>query len=339
MATLWKHTNGYYYIRHAKGRESLGTKNERIANRKFNNWLRDRERGKPLRENDNLKYIKLFDFVDEFLEHVEARYPDSTYKLYDQGLKKAKASWKDIPVKSITTHHIDSLLTDLSKSGLSPATINKNYRHIKSSLKKAIEWGYLAPLKFPSPVKEEEQIRYIPEKGLQKLFAVIKDKEFYDFCLFAVYSGLRAGELIRLNQEDVDNPQGFLRITSEQKNKAESRIPINKNMRDVLNRGNKKGKVFRFKTVTWVSQKFKKYLKKAGIEQYRFHDLRHSFGSFLAMQGHSPKTIQELMRHKSIASTMVYLNLSPEHLKKASNGLKINLKTKNNTKKKSGSQK
>ena len=338
MAKLWKHPNGYYYIRHSKGRESLGTKNERTANRKFNNWLRDRERGKPLRERDNLKSIKLYDFVDEFLEHVEARYPDSTYKLYDQGLKKIKSSWRDIPVKSITTHHIDSLLTDLSRSGLSPATINKNYRHIKSALRKAIEWGYLAQFKFPPPVKEEEQVRYIPEKDLKKLFAVITDEEFYDFCLFAVYSGLRAGELIRLTPRDVDNPQGFLRISSEQKNKAESRIPINENMRGVLNRRNNSGKVFRFKTVNWVSQKFKKYLKDAGIEQYRFHDLRHSFGSYLAMQGHSPKTIQELMRHKSIASTMVYLNLSPEHLTKASNGLKINLQSKKTTKKKSGDQ-
>ncbi|MCP3925492.1 MAG: tyrosine-type recombinase/integrase [Desulfobacterales bacterium] len=50
----------------------------------------------------------------------------------------------------------------------------------------------------------------------------------------------------------------------------------------------------------------------------RFHDLRHTFASMLAMSGENLKVIQDLMRHKSITSTLVYAKLSPEHLRSAS---------------------
>ena len=328
MATLWQHPNGTFYVRHRDGRFSLKTKDPEKAEKKFNNWKRDR---KGIKKRSALA-VNLKEFADEFLDYVEVNYPSSTYTLYDQAIKKAKASWGNPRMEDIGPRHIDSLITDMKRSKLSPATINKNLRHIKSALHKAMDWGYAKPFRFPKQVREEKQQRYIPEKDLQKLFKAIKDPEFYDLCSFAVYSGLRSGELVRLSWDDVDNPEGYLRITSEQKNRVEARIPINEYMREVLNRRTGKGKVFRFSTINWVSQKFKGYLVDAGLSQYRFHDLRHSFGSYLAMLGYSPKTIKELMRHKSIQSTMGYLDLSPEHLKEASNGLRIDIEGKDHAK-------
>jgi integrase len=79
--------------------------------------------------------------------------------------------------------------------------------------------------------------------------------------------------------------------------------------------------LFRFNTVSWISQKFRKYADKVGLEHRRFHDLRHTYGSHMAIKGKNPLTIKELMRHKSLASTMIYAKLSPEHLKEASEDL------------------
>jgi integrase len=73
-------------------------------------------------------------------------------------------------------------------------------------------------------------------------------------------------------------------------------------------------KVFRFNTLTWVSQKFKTYARDAGIGHAKFHDLRHTFGSHLAMSGENEAAIQKLMRHKSIASTLVYTKFSNAYL-------------------------
>ena len=58
-------------------------------------------------------------------------------------------------------------------------------------------------------------------------------------------------------------------------------------------------------------------LKKGKIEGFRFHDLRHTFGSRLGMAGVDIRTIQELMGHKDIKMTMRYSHPTPEHEKNA----------------------
>jgi integrase len=70
-----------------------------------------------------------------------------------------------------------------------------------------------------------------------------------------------------------------------------------------------------------VRTAFASALRRAGIEDFRFHDLRHSFASHLVMRGVSIKAVQELLRHKNIQMTMRYAHLSQEHKKEAVNAL------------------
>jgi len=58
-------------------------------------------------------------------------------------------------------------------------------------------------------------------------------------------------------------------------------------------------------------------MEKVVIDNFRFHDLRHTFGSRLGMAGVDIKTIQELMEHKDIKMTMRYSHPTPEHKKHA----------------------
>jgi len=66
-----------------------------------------------------------------------------------------------------------------------------------------------------------------------------------------------------------------------------------------------------------VRKAFKGAKKRAGIVDFRFHDLRHTFASHLVMAGVDLKTIQELLGHKSFEMTLRYAHLSPEHKKAA----------------------
>ena len=56
---------------------------------------------------------------------------------------------------------------------------------------------------------------------------------------------------------------------------------------------------------------------RAGIKDFRFHDLRHTFGSHLVMQGVNLRTVQQILGYKDIKMTMRYAHLSPEFVQKA----------------------
>ena len=73
------------------------------------------------------------------------------------------------------------------------------------------------------------------------------------------------------------------------------------------------------KTIRRVERAFKAALDRAKIEDFKFHDLRHTFASHVIMRGGSLKDVQELLGHKTMAMTLRYAHLSQEHKKKAVN--------------------
>lgn len=321
MVSLWIHPKTKtYYVRYKLNgrdrRESLKTKEEREAVRRLNNFKRDLQAGKIRPISDGVR-IGFAEFMKEFLEYVASATRDSTYILYDVALRKAKAAWGDVPLSHITTRHIDMLIKDMRRDGLSVPTINKNLRHIKAALRKAHDWEYLKSyVRFPKKLQEEAELRYLTADQLRALIGRMSDPEWADFCLFGAYSGFRSSEILRLEWSDIDNPQGFIRKSKEQKNKSESRWPINASARAILERCKARNgdKPFRFTCRTWVSQKFKQDAVAIGCPTLRLHDLRHTYGSHMAMAGVDLKSIQLLMDHKSISSTLVYAKVSPEHL-------------------------
>lgn len=328
---LWRRstTSIFYVVWMENGvqrKKSLGTKDKIVAKRLFNQFHQALIAGKikPIFQGNQIKF---YAYCDEFLNYIDTTKTHSTFVLYRVALEKAKKSWGDISLNHLTQRHFDSFISDLVKSGLSSPTVNKNARHVKAALNKAYQWEYLKkPIRFSKQLKEESELRYLTGEQLASFLAVIDDPEFADFCLFAALTGLRSGEIIRLTWSDIDNPAGFMRISPKQKNKTEYRIPINSDAREILNRYLRQlGPVFRFKCLTWISQKFKKYAMAAGLGGHRFHDLRHAFGTQMVKAGVDIITLQKLMRHKSINSTLVYSKVLPEHLIEASNKIDYGL--------------
>jgi integrase len=77
------------------------------------------------------------------------------------------------------------------------------------------------------------------------------------------------------------------------------------------------------KRFTDVKKSFGTALKKAGIVDFRFHDLRHTFASHLVMGGVDITAVSKLLGHKSLIMTLRYSHLAPDHLSQAVNVLDI----------------
>lgn len=321
---------GIYYIRweqRGKGTrmKSTGQRDKIIATRMLNHFTRDLMGGKIIPIKTGRSYT-FGEYAEEFKANKEPLIESSTFKLYRVAIDKAISCWgKGILLADIKRPMVKRLLADMAKSGLATPTINKNYRHLRHVLNEAYKDEYIEkPIRWPAFIEEEEYARFLTKPQLQALLYLIDDPEFYDLVNFVAYTGLCAGEIARLSFIDIDNPAGFLRISSEQKNKKESRVPITAAARAVLNRCiERRGeKCFRWMTAGGISHRFKKYMRAAGLpDGIRLHDLRHTYGSHLAMSGRTQKEIQQLMRHKSSASTEKYTQLAPEHLREAAESL------------------
>jgi integrase len=153
---------------------------------------------------------------------------------------------------------------------------------------------------------------------------------------------MRRGEILNLKWSQVRN--GFIYLQKTKTNNARQ-IPINDDLQrlfekinpkqdkpkkknvirldgtPVENRPSESEYVFNYhgRQVSEVKRSFKKAMEDAGIEDCRFHDLRHTFASHMVMRGASIKEVQEILGHKSLTMTVRYAHLSQEHKKKAVN--------------------
>ncbi|MGE0085949.1 MAG: tyrosine-type recombinase/integrase [Desulfococcaceae bacterium] len=317
---LWKHKNQTFYAvwEVPDGRTkriSLKTKDRDAALVRMNSFSPPAESSPA--PGDGAP--RLSDFFSDFLSHAEATLSYGSFACYRTAFNRALEKWgREIRLSDISPGHIDDLIVWLIRSGVSVPTLNKYLRHLKSAFRHAHERGLLVhQLRFPRPLREMTDIRYLTKEEMTRLFSVIDDAEFHDFCHLSACTGLRSGELIRLRKSDIDNPAGFIRVSSQQKNRTESRIPIGTKAREILCRvlSQSGDRLFRFGSVSLVSHKFKAYARKAGLEKIRFHDLRHTFASHHAMSGTDIYTLQKLMRHRSLVSTLIYAKLSPDYLR------------------------
>jgi len=96
-------------------------------------------------------------------------------------------------------------------------------------------------------------------------------------------------------------------------------LPINDTLHRILSEmPEKSGYVFgNGKPITDVKHSFTSACRKAGITDFRFHDLRHTYASHLAMRGVHIRALQELLGHKTLAMTQRYSHLAPEQLQNA----------------------
>jgi integrase len=224
---------------------------------------------------------------------------------------------------------IDRIRIGLLKT-LKPATVRNVLellrRIVNFGVKKQLCQGFAFGIQMPRVhnIKTED----LDSSQLARLLEEIKrepDTQAGNMMLLALYTGMRRGEMFRLQWDHVDFERGFINIVHP-KGGPSQRIPLNEMARNVL-LGHPRISSYVFpgrkgKGRVDTPQPIEKIKKRAALpEDFRpLHGLRHVYASMLASSGQVDMyTLQKLLTHKSPQMTQRYAHLRDETLRKASN--------------------
>jgi integrase len=140
-----------------------------------------------------------------------------------------------------------------------------------------------------------------------------------DLVEFSLFTGIRRGEALGLTWDRVDRARGVIRLELTKSGRRRE-VPLSSNADAVLaRRWTPEAKDYVFGSRNWNSFRsaWESALVVAATDDLRFHDLRHTFASWLVQRGRSLREVQEALGHQTITMTMRYSHLAPDHLRAA----------------------
>ena len=259
-------------------------------------------------------------------EHSKPNKKEETFKTDISCLKKILQHFGKLAISEVKPRHISKFIKIRRADGVSDTMINHELRLLRHAYNLAINsWELIEETPFAKikiPRGDVRRVRYLSEDEEKRLFAVLSP------CLVPIVTiaretGLRLSNIANLTWEQVNFFNRMI-IVETTKNGDPVGIPMTEKVNLALRDLNKirrldsdyifgkNGKPF---SRWWISKSFKKVCKKAGIENFRFHDLRHDFCSRLVQRGVDLYTVAALAGHRNLKTTQRYAHLSPEKLK------------------------
>jgi integrase len=239
---------------------------------------------------------------------------------------KAKLRWLDAhlgdkDLDTITRDMIEHVTQAKLADHCSNATVNRTLALVRSILRKAMrEWQWLDRAPAVRMLKEPtRRVRYLTHEEADRLLLELPP-HLRDMAAFSLASGLRAANVtgLRWSAVDIDRRLAWVHPDEAKARKAIP-VPLNGEAVAILQKqiGKHREVVFTFKgkpieqlsTAAWY-----KALKRAGIENFRWHDLRHTWASWHVQSGTPLHVLQELGGWASYAMVQRYAHLAADHL-------------------------
>ena len=269
-----------------------------------------------------------------------------------QSLNLYFCAFFDRSIGSITVPDLEEWRMKQRQKGIKAASCNRRIGALRSMLNWAVGRKLLLnnPISKLEPLKETDsnrKVRYLTKDENDRLMAALIAREeeirkglaygysqlplkgeFADhlrpMVIISLNTGIRWGSLVRLQWDDIDLINRSVTIRAETaKSQQQLIIPLNKTAQEALRQWkeetlntNPKNLVFPSPVSGSVLDNVKKawnaVLKRAGIENFRWHDMRHTFASNLVMSGVDLNTVRELLGHADLKMTLRYAHLAPK---------------------------
>jgi integrase len=238
------------------------------------------------------------------------------------------------PLDKISNLDIENFKAKMMKTKLSADSINHFLSTLSTCLKTAVEWEIIKSIPRIKRLRvTPNKFDYLTEEEANRILAQT-DGQIKEMIFFCLKTGVRFGELIALDWNDIDFQEKQITVRrsivrgimcSTKSNKIRY-IPLISSVSDMLiKRAKNHGFVFtRHKThftQHYSCKKLYQACRKAGLRKIGWHKLRHTFASHLAQNGVAIQAIKELLGHADITTTMRYAHLSPSALRAAMNVL------------------
>jgi integrase len=270
------------------------------------------------------------ELVDKYLKHAEsykASFGREKYAI--KALREYFGSGYHL--SKITTWSVEKWKRERAEQ-VQPSTVNRELTILKHMLKMAVRWELtsLNPAAAVSPFPTQEgRIRFASADELPRLLDACRNKVtspwLHPLVVLALNTGARQGEILELQREgDIDFEHSLITF-GRTKNRKLKVVPMNSAAREAVDwfLANGKGDFL----VSWpwgepvgrttAYEAFVGACKEARIENFHFHDLRHTAASYLVMSGVDLPTVKEILGHREIEMTLRYSHLAAPHKAKA----------------------
>ena len=288
--------------------------------------------------------------LGSYLNNIYFRTANRNLKSADETIRKITTDFYqyfDTPIDELTPIMFEEWRTARLQAGVKAATVNRILSTLRSSLNWGVRCGLIEsnPLQRFGKLKESDSrsiVRYLSDDERERLETALIAREerlrkenggggrgeFWDYLrpavLLSLNTGIRRNTLFSLVWGDVDFLAQTLSLRGEiSKNGKTARIPLNDDAYDILASWREQFPAAGDGDIIFVSPKTSEKLKSArrswegilrdaGIENFRWHDMRHDFASQLVMRGVGLTVVCELMNHSNLKLTMRYAHLAPQ---------------------------
>lgn len=237
----------------------------------------------------------------------------------------SKLAWLDNHLGALMLHQINRNVIDEIRSAkckeASKSTTNRYLALIRAILRRARDdWEWVDHIPRVKLFKEPKgRVRYLEQHEAGKLLLELPPHQ-RDLVMFSLATGLRQGNAVRLRWDRVKLDSQHLEFRAhEVKNGEALCIPLNETAMAILlrNLGKHPERVFTFRGRPFRypnNSAWRSALRRVGITDFRWHDLRHSWATWQRRQGTKTYELQKLGGWKSLAMVERYAHVAPDDL-------------------------